>query len=334
MAKLFRSPGFWVGMIVTIASLVYIWQTLQGEALSEFWANLGKGQYGWLLVGFAMQALSVIARSQRWQALLGLRGKLWTAFWAQGIGFLFTNILPLRLGEPARVLVMSERAKLPLVQVAVTAVIERALDVATTVLLLLFVLPFMDVPPIVAQSGLTLGVVVLIGLVALPIVVRFEKKIATLVAAAGQRVRWLPVGGLLKRWDEFVIGLQPLTRPAMAAQILLWSAISWTFSVMMFVCGLWVFQPEGTLIEATFMIVTLAFAITVPSSPGFFGVYQAAGQFALATAFGAKYDAATALACAMACWVGYYAATTTIGAIGVTQIGASFAELGRKILPR
>jgi len=50
MAKLFRSPGFWVGMIVTIASLVYIWQTLQGEALSEFWANLGKGQYGWLLV--------------------------------------------------------------------------------------------------------------------------------------------------------------------------------------------------------------------------------------------------------------------------------------------
>jgi len=50
-------------MIVTIASLVYIWQTLQGEALSEFWANLGKGQYGWLLVGFAMQALSVIARS-------------------------------------------------------------------------------------------------------------------------------------------------------------------------------------------------------------------------------------------------------------------------------
>jgi len=43
MAKLFRSPGFWVGMIVTIASLVYIWQTLQGEALSEFWANLGKG---------------------------------------------------------------------------------------------------------------------------------------------------------------------------------------------------------------------------------------------------------------------------------------------------
>lgn len=334
MAKLLRSPGLWIGLVITLASLAYVWQTLQGPALQAFVSNIGNGNYFWLLAAFAMQVLSVIARSQRWQVLLGTKNKLWTAIWAQGIGFLFTNTLPLRLGEVARVLVMSERAQVPLVQVAVTAIIERVLDVATTVLLLLFVLPFMNVPPLVAQSGLTLGIVVLLGLVALPFVVRFEKKIAALIAALGQRVPWLPVGGLLKRWDEFVIGLQPLTRPLSALSVFGWGAISWFFSVMMFLCGLLVFQPNGTLIEATFMIVTLAFAITVPSSPGFLGVYQAAGQFALATAFAAKYDDPLALACTMACWVGYYATTTAIGAIGVTQVGASFGELGKRILSR
>ncbi|HRF48144.1 MAG TPA: lysylphosphatidylglycerol synthase transmembrane domain-containing protein [Anaerolineales bacterium] len=334
MSKLFRSPGFWIGLVITLASLAYVWQTLQGEALNTFWARIGSGNYGWLLAAFLMQWLSVIARSQRWAVLLGLRGKLWTAFWAQGIGFLFTNILPLRLGEAARVLVMSERAKLPLVQVAVTAVIERVLDVATTVLLLLFVLPFMDVPPLVAQSGLTLGTVVLIGLISLPFVVRFEKKIADLLRALGARVRWLPMDALLRRWDEFVVGLQPLTRPASALAVFGWGAVSWFFSVMMFACGLWVFQPTGTVFEATFMIVTLAFAITVPSSPGFLGVYQAAGQFALATAFAAKYDEPLALACTMACWVGYYVPTTLLGVVGMTQVGASFGELGRRILPK
>ncbi len=334
MAKLLRSPGFWIGLIITIASLAYVWQTLQGDALNQFWARLGSGNYVWLVVAFAMQLISVAARSQRWHVLLGQRGKFWTAFWAQGIGFLFTNTLPLRLGEVARVLVMSERGQIPLVQVAVTAVIERALDVATTVMLLLFVLPFMNVPPLVAQSGTTLGIVVLIGLISLPFVVRYEKKVAGLIAAIGRRVRWIPVDALLKRWDEFVVGLQPLTRPASALATFGWGAVSWFFSVMMFLCGLWVFQPEGTLIEATFMIVTLAFAITVPSSPGFLGVYQAAGQFALATAFAAKYDEPLALACTMACWVGYYVTTTTIGAIGVTQVGASFGELGRKLLAR
>lgn len=319
---------------MTIASLAYVWNTLQGAGLQDFIANIGKGNYWWLVLGFLMQVLSVIARAQRWQVLLGQRGKFWTAFWAQGIGFLFTNTLPLRLGEVARVLVMSERAQIPLVQVAVTAVIERALDVATTVLLLLFVLPFMNVPPLVAQSGTTLGVIVAIGLVSLPFVVRFEKKVAAFIGGIGARFKWLPVSGLLKRWDEFVIGLQPLTRPMTAISIFGWGTVSWFFSVMMFLCGLLVFQPNGTLIEAVFMIVTLAFAITVPSSPGFLGVYQAAGQFALATAFATKYDLPTALACTMGCWLGYYVTTTVLGAIGVTQVGASFGELGRRILAR
>lgn len=334
MSKLLRSPGFWIGLVITVASLAYVWQTLQGEALNAFWARLGSGAYIWLPVGFAMQVLSALARSQRWQVLLKLRGKLWTAFWAQGIGFMFTNLLPLRLGEVARVLVMSEQARLPIVQVGVTAVIERALDVATTVLILVMVLPFINVPPIVVQSGTTLGAIVLVGLVALPFIVRYEKIVAGWIAALGGRFRWLPVNGLLKRWDEFVVGLEPLTHPASAFAIFGWSAVSWLFSVLMFLCGILVFQPNGNIIEAAFMIVTLAFAISVPSSPGFLGVYQAAGQFALATAFAAKYDEPLALACTMACWVCYYATTTAIGAIGVTQVGASFGELSRKLLAR
>ena len=79
------------------------------------------------------------------------------AFWAQGVGYLFTNVLPLRMGEPARVLVMAQRCRMPIMQVATTAVVERLLDTATIVLALIAVLPWMQVPVLVMRVGLACG---------------------------------------------------------------------------------------------------------------------------------------------------------------------------------
>src|SRR6185437_1365483 len=134
--------------------LVCLWLALRNVPLGDLGRVLAGGQYVWLIPALVIQLVSILARAQRWVVLLGREDRLADSFWAQDIGYLFTNVFPLRLGEPARVLVMSERCKLPFFQVAGSAALERLLDVATVVVLLLLVLPLMQVPALVVRAGI------------------------------------------------------------------------------------------------------------------------------------------------------------------------------------
>jgi uncharacterized membrane protein YbhN (UPF0104 family) len=79
------------------------------------------------------------------------------------------------------------------------------------------------------------------------------------------------------------------------------------------------------------MMVALSFALAVPSSPGFVGIFQLIGQQALVLPFGAKYDASSALAITLTAHLIYYVLTTTLGVIGLWRLGESFMNLGRVI---
>jgi len=77
---------------------------------------------------------------------------------------LFTNLFPFRLGEVARVLVMSERCKMPVVQVAGTAIVERLLDVGTMILALVLVFALDAGTGVIIKSGEIFGGLVLLGI--------------------------------------------------------------------------------------------------------------------------------------------------------------------------
>lgn len=110
-----------------------------------------------------------------------------------------------------------------------------------------------------------------------------------------------------------------------------WSVVTWALSIGMFWAVLYSFRADSTLVEATFMVVALSLAVTVPSSPGFVGVFQLVGQQALVLPFGAKYDVATALAITLSAHLAYYLITTVLGIIGLWKLGGSFVNLGRSI---
>ena len=82
------------------------------------------------------------------------------------------------------------------------------------------------------------------------------------------------------------------------------------------------------------MTVALALAVTVPSSPGFIGVFQLVGQQALVLPFGGKYDASSALAIALTSNLTYYLVTTLLGVGGLWHSGESFVSLGRGLSSR
>jgi uncharacterized protein (TIRG00374 family) len=235
------------------------------------------------------------------------------------------------MGEPARVIIMAERCKLPIIQVAASAVVERVLDVVTIVLALIFVLPLMNVPTLVMRTGMTFGFLSFIAIVVSLLAVRFRSASERLLQYLLKAVPALPTEAIVGRWRELIVGLAPLARSQVALQGAVWSLASWAFSIGMYWCVLRSFQPDGSIVEAVFMVVALSFAVTVPSSPGFVGIFQLVGQQALVLPFGAKYEATNALAITMTAHLIYYLLTTILGIVGLWQLGESFAKLGRMI---
>ena len=322
---------FWLGGGV---SLFCLWLAFRQVPLGQLTQLITHVHPLLLLAAVGVLLLSIAARAQRWVVLLNQRERLLDSFWAQGIGYLFTNILPLRMGEPARVLVMSERCQLPLLQVAASAIVERLLDAAANVFILVLVLPWMQVPPFMSRVGVSFGLAVLVGMGMLLLVARFNHRSERLVQALCARFPLLRGTKLLVRWRELIHGFLPLLQGRVALQATGWSLVAWACSVAMFWCVLRAFQDNARVEEAAFMMVALSFAIAVPSSPGFIGVFQLIGQQALVFPFGAKYNAANALAITLTVHLTYYIVTTTLGVIGLWRMGESFVHLGQVIAGR
>lgn len=321
-----RNRRLWVGVVV---SLLCLWLAFRDVTVPDLGRALAGFRYFWLFPAFGLQILAIVIRAVRWDVLLNRDGGVRNAFWAQGVGFLFTNIFPLRLGEPARVMVMADRSGLPWVRVAVSAAVERLLDVAAVLVLLGLVLPWMKAPAVVLLTGRSFGFLVLLALVGVGVVLRFRQASEKVVASVAERIAVLPTEGTLRRWRELLDGLAPLARLRVSLESALGSACIWGLYTGVYWCVLHAARPDSTTIEAAFMVVALALVYTVPSSPGFIGVFQLVGQQALVLPFGDKYDARAALAVTMAAYLVYYSTTSLIGVLGLWRTGESFVRLGR-----
>ena len=315
----------WLGLAV---SLVSLWVALARVPWEELVATLRAAEYRWLALALLLQVAAVITRAERWAALLGLRRRLGLLTWAQSIGYLVNNVLPLRIGEVARVLVMSERGKMPVAQVAAAAALERVLDFAIVLVALGAILPLMDVPAQVVAAAWPLLVIAGLALVAAFWVALSRTTADRVARAILSRLRIRSKESILRRWGELADGLAGLADPRRAFRAALWSLIAWGVSIGIYVCVLRSIQPQANLVEATFMVVALTFSLTVPSSPGHLGVFQLVGQQALVVPFPAKYSPATALAAALLSHLVFYLVTSGMGAIGLWRLGTSLSRLG------
>jgi glycosyltransferase 2 family protein len=133
-----------------------VWLAFRKVTYTEIANVISGGNYYWLMPAAVAQLLAILMRSQRWVVLLDRKSELEASIWSQGIGYLFANLFPFRLGEVARVLVMAERCKMPVVQVAGTVIVERLLDVGIMIFALLMVLPWMQVPSAILSQAKSL----------------------------------------------------------------------------------------------------------------------------------------------------------------------------------
>ncbi|HWW85829.1 MAG TPA: lysylphosphatidylglycerol synthase domain-containing protein, partial [Vicinamibacterales bacterium] len=109
-------------MAIAVAlSGLTLWLAARSARIDQLkWAFAG-ANYWWLVPYPLLGILLNMIRGEIWRRFLDKRVSSPQAFWAYTVGFLVNNVLPFRLGEAARVVVLARRSALPIVEVAAAA---------------------------------------------------------------------------------------------------------------------------------------------------------------------------------------------------------------------
>ncbi len=281
----------WVtGLAVTAAFLAW---AVRGTHWSEVLAGLRAVDPGLLVVTVGLATLTFPIRLIRWCVILRddheapLPGRpLWHAV---AIGFMANNLLPARAGEFARAYVASRQLPVRFTTALASIGVERVFDALVMLALMALAIASPSFPTHSTLLGTPLSrlagrAAVLFGalfVVALVVVLRpapwltlFERAArAALPSRFAERVAGMAEG--------LVAGLTVLKRPGRFGAMLFWSGVLWLVNAASFAVCFRAFGLRVPLEGSLLLQGILGFAVAVPASAGFFGVFEKATQLTL-----------------------------------------------------
>jgi uncharacterized protein (TIRG00374 family) len=323
-----------LGLAISVALLVW---TLHDIPFGEVWEVLRTSNLPLLVLSAVVATLVFPIRAVRWRYILEPLapelplGMLWRAI---AIGMMINNTVPARAGEVARAYALArETERVPFTGAFASLVIDRVFDAIIIIVLLGVALLAPDFPGVTTIAGqpisrLAIGVAgvavaALVGLAALAffpgtVLAIFDAVIGRVAPRFGERGRALVV--------SFANGLGALRSLRLFILIFVWTLLHWLVAAFSF----WIaFRAVGIHVPfnaALFVQGLTAISVALPSSPGYFGVFETVGRAGLAV-----YGVPAGLAVSWA--IGYHVLSfipiTVIGAWYFVQLGLHFRELGQ-----
>lgn len=222
-------------------------------------------------------------KSWRWAMLLAPLGKfspLKDLYPPMMIGFAFNNVLPAHLGDVVRVFVFAGQAGVKKTPVLSTVVLERVFDIIAILCFLGTGLFFVEgLNESVRKSALVFGVFSACGVLGAlayviwtPVFVRIAEWGMNVIPILPVRLR----GKIASMMEAGAEGLSSLKSFRSLAGITLTSIAQWALNGTLVYFSLWSFgiHVDSPLLVSCIVLGVVAFGVTVPSSPGYFGVIQ------------------------------------------------------------
>lgn len=320
-----------IGLVLSILLLVY---ALRDVSAAELLEHLGDANLWWLLAATAVATLTFAIRAIRWRVLLlPAAGEISfsSRFATVCIGFMANNLLPARLGEFARAYSLSRIEPVEVSTGLASLVVERLLDalVLMTFIIPAYLLGVADVtgPGPLRQVFIVLIVSVSLGLVVAGAMVRIPGPILRFVAKWSHRLGPETLADRLTGLiGSFITGLGALRHGHVFVSALFWSVLVWANNAFSFYLGFLAFGMDSPGVPGAMLTQTvIGFAVAIPSTPGFFGPFEAAARITLEL-----YDIAPARIISFA--AGYHIMTfipvTLLGIWYMRKLGISRDEIG------
>jgi uncharacterized protein (TIRG00374 family) len=287
-------------------------------------ARLADTRWGFLALSVALNLFSLWARAHRWGFLFPPGARPSRLFNAVMIGYMGNNLLPLRAGEVLRAYVVARRG--PGFWVTVTTmVVERVLDGLAVGLLLAAVFFLVPVPRELEWAALLFLSIdlALIGVLGAFTLAPLRVRRAALRLAG----RWPTLHGRLSRLlDTLDAGLAGIRAPHHIPSTVLWSLLIWAALIGTTWTCMLAAHLDLTIVAGLTTLAFLGLGVSLPSSPGFVGVIQAASWAALRL-FGVPSD--DALSFSILLHVSQFVPVTIWGLILLFVEHVSLTEAGR-----
>lgn len=280
-----------VGLGVTVGLL---WWVLRDVSFAEVVAEVREADPWFMAAAVVAATFNFVLRALRWRVLLEpahAGSTLDQRFGATAAGIAANNLFPARVGELVRAFVLSRVAAFPLGACVGSLVIERVLDGLVLVSLLLMPLLLPSFPAgdpetaaFVRRAAILGSVIFAGGFLGMWLAARRpEAAVRAWEATLGRLVpeRFGPRVSHLVR--TFVEGLGAVRRLGV-----MFRAVGWTYLVWLTVgASIWFGMLAFDITEpgfagSLFVHSVMAFAVAVPSTPGYVGVFEWGARVGLA----------------------------------------------------
>jgi glycosyltransferase 2 family protein len=271
----------WRGLIGVAVTVALLWWAFHDVQWSELWTDVRNADAVLVVLAVVVGTTMFPLRAIRWRPILHPvapnlpYGQLWQA---TAIGMMANNILPARAGELVRAYALSRITPVPFSAAFASLVVDRVFDAMIVILLIVVSMLDPRFPATVpASTYIGTGLLVLTAAAAvLYAIVFFPDRLIRIYEIFVRRVapRFEERGRVLLR--SFADGLSVIRHPARFATVAWWTLLHWLTQALAF----WImFRAIGITVPATaalFVMGLIVVGVAAPSTPGFFGPFEAA----------------------------------------------------------
>lgn len=322
-------------VIGVLLSLLLLGWALRDVSPQEVLHELRGANLPLLALGVGVTIAGYWIRAARWGILLRpvaehipFRARFATTV----IGFAANNVLPARVGEFARALSLSRIAPVSAAAAFASLVLERIFDALVLVGLLFAAMATAEFPAVEQVAGIdpraAAQIVAVLMAAAGAVLLAMVLAPEPAVRAAQAVTRPLPEPfrrPLVAALESFLAGLQALRSGWLLSASLALALLQWVFTGWGYLLAMQAFDIRNVgMIGALFLQSLIALAVAVPSSPGFFGPFEAAAKLGLGL-WGVPADKAVSFAVGF--HLGGFIPVTLMGVYYVWRLNLRWSEV-------
>jgi uncharacterized protein (TIRG00374 family) len=269
-----------------LISALLLWWVLHDVEPRQVMSHAREARWPLFALSVAVATSVFPLRAIRWRYLLERDGRkpAFASLWhATAIGFMANNLLPARAGEVARAYAARRLAGVRFSQAVGSLAVERVMDGLVLLVLMALAITLGGIGQQTAVAGVSLfrigvGAAMLfvpaLG-IAFWVVHRpgralgFLRKFSGSVLPASVGAR---VGNVV---EGLLMGLEALRSGSRFVVVVIWSVVHWAVGGAAYWLAFRAFGIEVHWSAALLLQSLVAFGVAIPSSPGFFGPFEA-----------------------------------------------------------
>ncbi|MBU3950252.1 MAG: flippase-like domain-containing protein [Proteobacteria bacterium] len=301
--------SFVLGAAISVAALYISFRNVPIDDLLKYFSSIN---YWWAIPAGLVGLSTFIFRALRWQAILKPVRKIsfMQSFHPVMISFMINSILPGRIGEAVRPAILLKNEKIPFSTGLATVAVDRLFDIVYMFLLFSVIMANITIDPdfvvdfggyhlnkevlsLAGKNMIGIGIIVILGIFLLI----FEKtrniinylisKLPVIFFLAGASFKkriedklCLPAQKILKNFsDGFLLIKSPKTIfICICYTIIIWLLCALSYYLLSFGCP----RINISFTGFTAVMIIVCFFIAIPSAPGYWGLWEAGGIFAMA----------------------------------------------------